>query len=201
MIRINLLPPEVRGGQDESHGGIWVFAGLGAAAALLLVLGFAYSLQSHTMSELRDETANLEALAAKYKPLIERVNALTRERRELEAKIAVIAQLDEERDFRVRLLEDLNRNMPQYAWLTKFTESGGSTAEIMGKTFSNLVVSDFMTGLERSKLYDVVDLSVAKRGEVGEREVVEFKLTAALTKAPQVTDADAVMAEPAVEKY
>jgi type IV pilus assembly protein PilN len=207
MIKINLLPVEERGRQEDQRSGLWIILGLSSVGAVCLLLLFAYSMQSRALSDLRGEVATLEALQAKYRPMIERVNQLTQERRELEAKLAVIDELDAERSFRVRLLEDLNRKMPRYAWLTKFTESGGSSAEIQGKTFSNLVVSDFMTSLEDSRLYDAVDLSVTKKGEIGEREVVEFRLTASLTKAPAASAEDATAsgdgapADPATAQY
>jgi Tfp pilus assembly protein PilN len=153
--------------------------------ALVMLAGI--SLQSRAISTLTAQVQELETISAKYRPLIERVNRLSEEKRDLEAKIHVIEALDKERDFRVRLLEELNRHMPRYAWLTKFVESGGSTAEIEGTTFSNLVVSDFIQGLEKSGLYNQVDLTVAKRAEIGNRDVVDFKMTANLSSSPAAT--------------
>ena len=183
MIRINLLPDEERLPKEESKSGGWMFAAPGAAGCTALVMLAAMSLQNRTIATLTAQVEELEMLSAKYRPLIERVNRLSQEKRELEAKIHVIDTLDQERDFRVRLLEELNRHMPRYAWLTKFVESGGTRAEIEGTTFSNLVVSDFITGLEKSGLYNQVDLSIAKRAEIGNRDVVDFKLTANLSRA------------------
>ena len=184
MIRINLLPIEDRVREDNSRNGLWIIAALSSVGCLGLILLFTFTLQARALSDLQDEVATLETLSAKYKPLIQQVNQITQERKELETKMTVISNLDQERSYRVRLLEDLNRKMPRYAWLTKFTETGGASAEIHGKTFSNLVVSAFMSSLADSKMYDRVDLSVAKKTEVGEREVVEFRMTAAITNTP-----------------
>jgi Tfp pilus assembly protein PilN len=191
VIRINLLPIEERATREEASGGLWLVAALGAVAGVaVLVLG-AFTLQTRALSSLTDEMERLEKLSAQYRPLIERVNQLSAERKELETKMQVIDQLDQERSYRVHLLEELNEQMPRYAWLTKFVEVGGASAEIEGSTFSNLVVADFITGLERSDLYDQVDLSVAKKGEVGAVDIVAFKLTALLTKPPADAPGDA----------
>ncbi len=198
MIRINLLPDQERAPKEESKSGGWMLAVLGAAGCTGLVMLAAMTLQNRTIATLTEQVQELEMLSAKYRPLIERVNRLSQEKRELEAKIHVIDTLDQERDFRVRLLEELNRHMPRYAWLTKFVERGGAAAEIEGTTFSNLVVSDFITGLEKSGLYNQVDLSIAKRAEIGNRDVVDFKLTANLNRASAPATA-AASAETATE--
>ena len=46
---------------------------------------------------------------------------------------------------------------------------------------SNLVVSDFMSRLERSPLFAGVTLGLAERGKVNNHEVVKFKLTCEVT--------------------
>lgn len=176
-----------------------MIAGVAAIGCAAFMIFSAHALQSHSLNAIQEEAATLETLAAKYKPLIQRVNEIAKERRDLEAKIAVIADLDVERSFRVRLLEDLNSNMPRYAWLTKFVESEGASAEIQGRTFSNLTLSDFMAKLESSDLYENVDLSVSKKGEVGERDVVEFRMTAVLTKA--AVDSTAAAIPPDATQY
>lgn len=186
MIRINLLPVEERAARTEAGPPLWMVAVGGAALLTALVVGGVYLLQTRALASLASEEKRLEELSAQYRPLIERVNRLSAERKELETKMAVIDELDQERSYRVRLLEELNANMPRYAWLTKFLETGGTSAEIEGSTFTNLVVADLISALERSALYDQVDLTVAKKAEIGDVDVVEFKLTAALTKpAPE----------------
>jgi type IV pilus assembly protein PilN len=189
VIRINLLPLEDRVSSEDPKDRVWLIAGLGAFACTVLVIFSMYAMQGNQIQALAEEAATLETLAAKYKPLIQRVNEIAKERRDLEAKMQVIDELDVERSFRVRLLEDLNSKMPRYAWLTKFSESEGASAEIQGKTFSNLTISDFMSKLESSDLYENVDLTISKKGEIGERDVVEFRVTAALTKAHTDTSA------------
>ncbi len=52
---------------------------------------------------------------------------------------------------------------------------------IEGVTFSNLLVADFMSRLEASPLYGNVDLQVAEKGTIDQRNVVKFKITAGMT--------------------
>jgi Tfp pilus assembly protein PilN len=191
VIKINLLPIDERITQDDSRDRLWFVAGIAAFAGAVMMVFSVYTMQGHALQSLGEEITTLERLAEQYKPLIARVNEIAKERRDLEAKIAVITDLDKERSFRVRLLEDLNQKMPRYAWLTKFNEAEGASAEILGRTFSNLTLSDFMSKLEESSLYENVDLTVTKAGEIGEREIFEFRMTAALVKAPVDTTTSA----------
>ena len=53
--------------------------------------------------------------------------------------------------------------------------------KIEGVTFSNLLVADLMSRLEASPLYGNVDLVVAERGQIDQRNVVKFTITAKMT--------------------
>mgnify|MGYP003694304973 CR=1 FL=1 len=48
-------------------------------------------------------------------------------------------------------------------------------------TYSNLVVSDFMSRLERSPLFADIELGVAEKGQVAAKNVVKFKITCRVT--------------------
>jgi Tfp pilus assembly protein PilN len=78
-------------------------------------------------------------------------------------------------------MDEMARCVPDHLWLTNAQQDAGSTLSLEGVTFSNLVVSDFMSRLERSPLFAAVELDVAERGAVGERDVVKFRVTCQVT--------------------
>jgi Tfp pilus assembly protein PilN len=78
-------------------------------------------------------------------------------------------------------MDELARCVPDHLWLTGAVQDAGSTVTLEGVTFSNLVVSDFMSRLERSPMFANVNLEFAERGRVQERDIVKFKVTSAVT--------------------
>ena len=71
--------------------------------------------------------------------------------------------------------------MPDHLWLTSAQQESPTKIILEGMTFSNLVVSDFMSSLERSSMFAGVELEVAERGDVTARDVVKFRITCQVT--------------------
>ncbi len=148
---------------------------------LVVVLFAAVSVfQTLQIGRLKADIARAEQEAEKLKPQIQTIQELTQKREELERRLTVIADLDKGRLQRVKLIDELSRCVPEHLWLTGYEESG-SKVQVEGVTFSNLLVADFMTRLEASPLYASVDLLVAEKGTIDQRNVVKFKVTAAMT--------------------
>lgn len=182
MIRINLLPREEKAQRRASisfkPGDMVIPVGVLAAAALVIA-GTALS-QHSRVGSLGRSIAEVEAQSRELAPQIERVNQLARERAELDLRLGIINRLEKGRSQSVRLMDELARCVPDHLWLQSANEaSGGLTIE--GVTFSNLVVSDFMTRLEQSPMFAGVELGVAERGEVEKSPIVKFQLTCRVT--------------------
>jgi Tfp pilus assembly protein PilN len=109
------------------------------------------------------------------------INELTKKREELTRRLDVIATLDKNRLWRVKLVDELSRCVPEHLWLNNYEETSADQVKIEGVTFSNLLVADLMSRLEASPLYGNVDLVVAERGQIDQRNVVKFTITAKMT--------------------
>jgi type IV pilus assembly protein PilN len=118
------------------------------------------------------------------------VQSLNRERDEVNRRLDVITQLDRDRYFRVHLLDELNRSLPQHMWLTLVEEQANNRFAIEGVTFSNFLVSDALQNLGRSAYIAGVDLVVAEKGVINEVPVVKFKATATATRQPVANSTD-----------
>jgi type IV pilus assembly protein PilN len=183
MIRINLLPREDKGQRSspvqfkagELVVPLMLLAGVG------LVLAGAITSQRMSISSLSHQIDDVDAQSRALAPQIERVNRLAQERAELDLRLGVINKLEQGRTHSVRLMDELARCVPDHLWLTSASEETTNQLNVEGVTFSNLVVSDFMTNLERSPMFANVELEVAERGEVADRRVVKFRITCQVT--------------------
>lgn len=183
MIRINLLPKEEKAQrrvQVNFQPGDLVFPVAVVAAAVLVILGTSLS-QGARMSSLNRSIAEIDAQSRALAPQIEKVNRLAQERAELDLRLGIISKLEKGRTQSVRLMDELARCVPDHLWLTLAQQDAGSKLNLEGVTYSNLVVSDFMSRLERSPLFSTVELGVAERGQVTARDVVKFRISCQIT--------------------
>ena len=183
MIRINLLPKE---GNAQRKTAVSVKAGdlvlpvVVLAVAAVGVAGVVMS-QSSRVNSLTHSIADVEAQSRALAPQIARVQRLAQERAELDLRLGIINRLEKGRSQSVRLMDELARCVPDHLWLTGATQDAGSSITLEGVTYSNLVVSDFMSRLERSPMFAGVQLDVAERGLLSDRDVVKFHVTAQTT--------------------
>jgi type IV pilus assembly protein PilN len=182
MIRINLLPREER--QTRRTIALPKLGALMPVFVLLLVaalfVGFSV-IQTMQVGRLHADIARAQEETEKLRPQIETINELTTKREELKRRLTVIANLDKNRLWRVKLVDELSRCVPEHLWLTNYEETSADQVKLEGVTFSNLLVADLMSRLEASPLYGNVDLVVAEKGTIDQRSVVKFTITAKMT--------------------
>ncbi len=199
MIRVNLLPhSDAKAARRRAGGGggpvfdkmkVIPLASLSVIMTACLVV---LMLQSAREKSLEQEVAVARAEAEKYKKTIALIDEMVRKENELNRRLDIVRQLDQNRFRTVTVLDEMAKRVPNYLWLTSVKEVSGNKLAIDGLAFSNLVISDLMTNLEGSSVFRDVDLSVAKRKEVEEQSVVGFTLTTAVAVAgPAVKSTDA----------
>lgn len=184
MIRINLLPREEKAHRQAPSlnfkVGDLVVPGVMLLAAGLVIAGTVLS-QNSRAAQLQKSISEVEAQSRALQPQIERVNRLAQERAELDLRLGIISKLEKGRTQSVRLMDELARCVPDHLWLSGATQDAAGSLGLEGVTFSNLVVSEFMSRLERSPIFGNVELEVAERGTVAERDIVQFRITCQVT--------------------
>jgi len=186
MIRINLLPREGKAQQRQSSGGMAFKVGdivlpiVIVAAAVLVIAGTAVSQRTRAMT-LTHNIADIDAESRRLAPQIARVQRLAQERAELDLRLGIINKLQQGRTQSVRLMDELARCVPDHLWLSGASQDGATSLSVEGVTFSNLVVSDFMSHLERSPMFANVELEFAERGGTPDHQVVKFRVTCTVT--------------------
>ncbi len=187
MIRINLLPAE----EKAARKSITLKRPTGVLAPLLL-LGIGVTVvvasvvqQQAQVRSLEHDLRAVESEISRLAPEVALVERLGKERAELDLRLSVIDRLSEKRFDAVRLVDELDRAVPDYLWITAAVQTGPDQMNVEGVTFSNLIIADYMTRLDRSPYFANVDLGVAERGSIDERDVVKFKLSMNLTPTAQ----------------
>jgi len=182
MIRVNLLPREEKAKRKSASAPIDFKVGdmvlpvivLGAAA--LIITGSTMSQRSR-QAGLEKSIQQVDAESRALAPQIARVNQLAQERAELDLRMGIISKLEKGRTQSVRLMDELARCVPDHLWLTGVSQDASNHLQLEGVTYSNLVVSDFMSRIERSPMFSNVELAVAERGQVTDKSVVKFQVS------------------------
>jgi Tfp pilus assembly protein PilN len=190
MIRINLMPFEERGQKARRPQAARKSGGPGAILMPLAVIAFVLVLIVGTIVQqqaqvhlLASEVARIEQESKALAPQIAMVDRLAHERSDLDLRLSLIDQLSRGRFDSVRLMDELDRSIPEHMWLTSLIPNGGDQMSVEGVTFSNLIIADLMIRLDRSPLFSNVALGSATHGAMAEHDVVQFKLTMNLTPA------------------
>ena len=187
MIRVNLLPKDERARTKGGGGAPMQFKvgeyviPLVILAAVAAVIAGTVVAQRMAMASVTKSIADVDAQSRALAPQIERVNRLAQEKAELDLRLGVIGKLEEGRTEGVRTMDEIAKAVPDHLWLTGVSQDNPTTLVIEGQTFSNLVVSDFMSRIERSPMFANVNLEFAERGEIEGKGVVKFKLTCQIT--------------------
>ena len=179
MIKINLLPrEELPTKRQVSLPAIGAFAPLVLVLVAAAVIAGAHIYQSQKIGALEEVIAEEEAESRRLAPEIAKIKRLNQQRKDLNDRLDVITKLDADRYFRVHLMDELNRSVPEHMWLTRFEDVGSDKYAVEGITFSNFLISDFLQNITRSPYFAAVDLMVAEKGEVGDVTVIKFKAKA-----------------------
>jgi len=187
MIRVNLLPKDERvhkSAPTQFKAGEYVIPVVLLVATTAIVAGTSVA-QRMASANLTKSIVDVEAQSRALAPQIERVNRLAQEKAELDLRMGIIGKLQEGRTAGVRVMDELARCVPEHLWLSSALQDNATTLNLTGQTFSNLVVSDFMSRLERSPMFSGVTLESAERGEIESRPVVKFTLHCTITPNEQ----------------
>ena len=194
MIRINLLPQEARKRTRRSGPGLKIDKARVIPVVVLLAVVLSCTstmmLQGARLTTLERDVAEARAESEQYKRTIALIDEMVSKERELNRRLNLVEQLDRNRFKTVRVLDEVARRVPRYMWLTSMKNLTADRVAFDGYAFSNLVVSDLMTELDKSALFEDTELTVVKRKEVDGQNAVNFTVTStvdaqALTAAPK----------------
>jgi len=156
---------------------LWVTLGVFAYGGAVSGI---WVLQSRKITDYETKIQALKEESARLAPQLAKIRKLTAEREEVDKRLGIIATLDKNRYLHVRLMNDLAVQVPDNCWIEEVDETGGTSVDIKGVTFSNFIIADFMTSLEKSGRFSEVALSKAQEGDIDDVRVVKFEIGAKL---------------------
>lgn len=178
---VNLLPVELRPKEEKKilatlKGGFPLWAGV----IMFLVLTLMYIVAGFSIRDTRTSTETLKIQQKSVRKRMALLEDLKNKRREVKKRIQIMQGLKGGKYSRVKFMDEINRVIPPYTWLTLLKEEGGGKKNfgvlIKGITGSNLGVSEFLKRLENSIHFSSVELSYTQKSQVRGVDVTEFEI-------------------------
>jgi type IV pilus assembly protein PilN len=180
MIRINLLPVRAARKKENVRRQVSIF--FLCVLFFVVVMGYVAFHLSRNISNLTANIENAQAELTKLQAIVKQVNEIKRKLNQLEAKMDIIAMLELNRGGPVRIMDALTSLVvAEKMWLTSLTENGGKMS-LEGVAMDNKTIADFMTRIEKSPYFKVVDLNVSKQVKLErDKKFKRFTITCRLS--------------------
>lgn len=180
MIKINLLPYREKEKKENSVRQASLIGG--AFVVLILILVFVQLKLNSSIRTLESQVKESEVKLVDLDKKIGHLDEFKKDKQELEQKLQVIKNLEENRLMPVKILDDLASLVPpKDIWLVKITQNNDQlTIEGVGK--DNIIVADFMKIIEKFEPVKSVDLVSSKKTEISGITLQQFNFACVLKK-------------------
>jgi len=154
MIRINLLaaerPTQKKKAAAAPPGAVqlYLFLALFVGGALVVCAGM-YLLISNEIANLDTEIATAKAREIQLQAIKKQVEAFEQKKKTYEEKVNLIERLRAEQTGPVHMLDEASKALPDFLWLTGFSQHGNAI-DIRGETTAIPSVADYISNLQRS---------------------------------------------------
>lgn len=174
MAHVNLLPWREKQRQHQKQQYLAALLSVAAIVGLFFwFIGQAIDQQINNQNSrnqfLENEIAILDEQIAQIKKVKDSKNAI-------EQRMALIEQLQASRNVAPIVFDELVKLVPSGVSFESMTRTG-NRIEIKGTSDSNNRLSDFMRGLDKSKIFVAAELSTIKSDSSAARAVSNFTLT------------------------
>jgi type IV pilus assembly protein PilN len=192
MIRINLLKTEKKEIETKAAAApleqeakakrkapienLLVFLVVLILAALAYVQQKSLSTERALLNAALEEKQKLEFVSIK-------LEQVEQQKVFLQKKIDLINQLKGRQRGTVSILEALSSALPEWVWLTEATLAR-QNLQIRGRALSNIQISDYMRNLEKSGIFQGVEMLGTTQRNAGGNAFMEFSLSADLAAPP-----------------
>jgi type IV pilus assembly protein PilN len=195
MIRVNLLAPErpTKKAKKAVSAGTpgalqaYLFLALFAGGALVLCAAL-WWYESTKIKKLDADIAAAEQRQRELQAIKVQVDALEAKRKMFQQKVDLIERLKAEQSAPVHMLDEISKNLPDFVWLTSLDQTG-PIVKLGGQSNGLTSVADFISALQRSGWFPVVDLVSSQENN----NIVSYAVQATF-KSPEVAAKEAAAA-------
>jgi len=160
MIKINLLPFRIARKKENIRRQISIFFLLILFTSILM---FWYTqVLDKQIITVKEKTEQVNQQISKYKEKADRVTQIKNDLKALDEKLEIVSSLKKQKEKYFILFKSMtDLVIPERMWLESFkTEATGLI--IKGIAFDNPTIAEFMEKLEKSLLFNKIDLKTAK---------------------------------------
>lgn len=198
MIKINLLGEDTRAdfSQHLVLGGY-----IASLIALVGVCIGAGMWMGAEIADLEDRKVSLEQELKRLQTITQEVKDIEKKQKDLEQRIIRIAMLKLNKQGPVKVLDAINKSVPERAWLMDVKERGGQM-RLTGVAMDGETVSEFLRELEKSEHFPKVELDFTRGATRQGVKLQDFAIKAEVSYAGRVTVPPGVSgtADPASDK-
>jgi type IV pilus assembly protein PilN len=174
MAHVNLLPWREKQRQHQKQQ--YLAALLAVAAIVGLIFWFIGQAIDQQISNQNSRNQYLEQEIAILDEQIAQIKKVKDSKNAIEQRMALIEQLQASRNVAPIVFDELVKLVPSGVAFESMTRTG-NRIEIKGMSDSNNRLSDFMRGLDESKVFVAAELSTIKSDSSAARAVSNFTLT------------------------
>jgi type IV pilus assembly protein PilN len=176
MVRINLLPIRQLKKRQKLKNEL---SGFSAALGLvLLVLGVGWFVLTGKIANLQGELVALEQKKQSYKPILDQIATLKKEKLVVEQKLDSIKKLQIGSKVTVRVLDEVASRTPTTRmWLSSLQQSSGLLLQLQGTALDNETIAQYMQQLEASEYFEKTELTSSSQTDIAKQKLKSFSLT------------------------
>lgn len=175
MIRINLLPTRQLKKRLRLRNEFFAF--LGAVAAVLVLIGVVALSQTQTIANLKKTIANLNTERDRYQAVLKKIEAIKKQKADLDAKLAVIDKLKLNSQITVRMLDEIANLTPANRMWLQSLQLSASAIKLSGIALDNSIIAQYMKDLSGSLFFADPDLANSSETKIAEKKLKAFALT------------------------
>jgi len=168
-IKINLIPGKVRRRKER---GFDLHVLVGALIFCFLLIGAVYVKNTRDLNRLRSEIAVEKQQEQALQAIYREYQALERDKKEINARIAVIEKIKEGRAVVPRILYDLSSLTKENVWLKRVSKDE-TRFSLEGRSVDNESICEFVESL--SKLSYMTNVELKSVEDVTESDAVVKK--------------------------
>ncbi len=172
MIRINLIRGKRKRKKEFNIDVLYLLLPILVIAGVLV---FHYSVKGK-IDRLNDDIRRANAEVTRLKKEIGEVESFKARKAELQQKVDVISNLQQQRKGPVKSFLALSASIPEKCWIDSFSIKG-ERIDIKGYALNNYTIANFMTALGQSGRFRNVVLGSAEQATVSNVKLVRFSLT------------------------
>ena len=167
MIKINLLPPELRKKRRFVLLDRTLLYIIFATIILIFLLNFITTQQKSRITHLEEEISAIQAELVHYKHITELVSRIEAARASIESRIEEFQKLDRQRAYWIDHFSAFAGCMPELVWISKYSQDKANIV-MSGISYSIQNVATLMVQLLKAKIFEKLALSFVKETSLGE---------------------------------